>query len=211
MSTLVDIERTCVFSLERDADGRVICTDAKWIKGYDFDAGYANLIAVELPQATGPRTTSIHLRVPSGVLQEIETEEMLACLAILLGAIGFECLNDQWTMRCLEHGNLDELVEAVNRSRPGNGRKVSAMSDEDPLPLRITPSERMALEAIRDRGTTTPAGIASIAGKGWAAKDGAGRRKGAAAKESRYSLTEAGRQALAEEEDARRANRPRRR
>jgi hypothetical protein len=30
----------------------------------------------------------------------------------------------------------------------------------------------MALEAIRDRGTTSPAGIASIAGKGWAAKEG---------------------------------------
>jgi hypothetical protein len=211
MSTQVGIRRTCAFSLERDAAGKLVCTGAKWIEGYDFDASYANLIAVELSQATGPRTTSIYLGVPSGAFEEIEREEMQACLAILLGALGFECPNDQWIVRCLEHGNLDELVEAVNRSRPGNGRKVSAMSDEDPFPLRITPSERMALEAIRDRGTTSPAGIASIAGKGWAAKDGAGRRKGAAANESRYSLTEAGRQALAEDEDARRANRPRRR
>jgi hypothetical protein len=117
MSAQVDTRRTCAFSLKRDADGKIVCTGAKWIEEYDFDTDYANLVALELPKATGPRTTWIYLGVPSGPFEEIEREEMLACLAILLGALGVERRSDQWIIRCLEDGNLSELVEAVNHSR----------------------------------------------------------------------------------------------
>jgi len=117
MSVQVYTKRTCALSLKRNADGKIVCTGAKWIEGYDLDTDYANPVALELPKATGPRTTWIYLGVPSDPFDEIEREEVLTCLGMLLGALGFERRNDQWIMRCLENGNLSELVEAVNRSR----------------------------------------------------------------------------------------------
>jgi hypothetical protein len=82
------------------------------------------------------------------------------------------------------------------------------------MPL-LTPIERVTLEMIRNEGAAPSAAVALALGKGWATKEGAGRGKGASGKETRYSLTEAGAQALEEDEGAMReaseAIRPRRR
>jgi hypothetical protein len=79
----------------------------------------------------------------------------------------------------------------------------------------LTPTERITLEMIRDNGVAPWAAVARAIDKGWVAKQGAGRGKGIAGKEARYSLTEAGLEALKSDADQRMemraANRPRRR
>jgi hypothetical protein len=73
----------------------------------------------------------------------------------------------------------------------------------------------IALEKIRDKGSTSLAGIALVAGKGWAVKVCASRGKGAIERKGPYGLTATGEQALADDDNARRASRasdrPRRR
>jgi hypothetical protein len=68
---------------------------------------------------------------------------------------------------------------------------------------------------IRENGVAPWAAVALALDKGWVAKEGAGRGKGVARKEARYSLTEAGVEALKSDADQRMemraANRPRRR
>jgi hypothetical protein len=96
----------------------------------------------------------------------------------------------------------------------GHGFMLPPACQSDPMSL-LTPTERFTLKRIRDKGTAFQDLLALALRKGWVAKAGAGRGKGAAGKEARYSLTEAGEAALAEDEDARRearaTNRPRRR
>jgi hypothetical protein len=68
---------------------------------------------------------------------------------------------------------------------------------------------------IRDKGVAPWAAVALALDKGWVAKIGAVRGKGVADKEARYSLTEAGLEALKSDAEQRNemraANRPRRR
>jgi hypothetical protein len=78
------------------------------------------------------------------------------------------------------------------------------MTDERPFPLPLTPTERLALEALRDGKSAGTAGIEAVIRQGWAKSTGKG-----------ISITPAGEKALADDDAARMAmrsaQRPRRR
>jgi len=78
------------------------------------------------------------------------------------------------------------------------------MTDERPFPLPLTPSERLALEALRDGKAAGAAGIEAVIRQGWATRSAKG-----------ISITPVGEKALADDEAARMAmraaQRPRRR